>query len=112
MRLERLLAARLHEVLRRIPDQYAQLVGAFFRERRDIEREGQLAAFVEAYLVVAEIHDGAEIDCAEVQEDALARFRVEVDRARVFEIFIRLQQPRHAGKNGFDCEGDADLPLR
>ena len=83
--LEGLFAAAVDVRLGRVPHEHGERVFALLRVGREVDGERELSALVRgaAHLVVAEEHDRAEVDRAEVQENLLARLRVEVDLARV-----------------------------
>ena len=83
--LEGLLAAAVDVRLGRVPHEHGERVLALLRVGREVDRERELSALVRraAHLVVAEVHDRAEVDRAEMEENLLARLRVEVDLARV-----------------------------
>ena len=110
LRLEALLAARVHEILRRVPRADRQLVLLVRDVVRDIERERQISALVRhvRHLAVSDEDLRAEVDRAEVQEDALAGTLPDVDRARVPEELVGLQEPPDAGERGLYRERHAD----
>ena len=110
LRLEALLAARVDEVLRRVPRTDRQLVLTVRDVVRNVERERQVPALVRhvRHLAVADEDLRAEIDRAEVQEDALAGPLPAVDLARVPEELVRPEEPPDAGERGLDRERHAD----
>ena len=76
MRLEALLAARIHEIFRRVPNADGELVRARLYIIRNVERERVLPALVRDIrdFIVPDEHHSTEIDPAKVEQNAFAGF--------------------------------------
>ena len=76
MRLEALLAARIHEIFRRIPNADGELVRARLYIIRNVERERVLSALVRNIrnFIMSNEHHCTEINSAKVEQNAFAGF--------------------------------------
>ena len=80
MRFEALLAARIHEIFRRVPNADGELVRARLYVIRNVKRERILPALVRDIrdFIMSDKHHRTEIDPAKVEQNAFAGFRAAI----------------------------------
>ena len=102
-RIEALLAARVDEVLGRVPHAYRELISALLHVVRDVYGERILPALVRnvRHLVVPDEDHSAEVDAAEVEENPLSRLRVALYRAGIPEKLVGSEKPPNARESAF-----------